>query len=61
MGCVTINNSYRFIVAKLLGKRSVGRPRSTMQNMQNMKMDLSEVGYADRMWMEYPQDHILLV
>ncbi|KAJ4429527.1 hypothetical protein ANN_21696 [Periplaneta americana] len=41
-------------VKNLLGKRHLGRPRRRWED--NIKMDLREVGYDDRDWINLAQD-----
>jgi hypothetical protein len=38
-------NAYRLLVGKLEGKRPLGRPRR--RSVDNIKMDLGEVGWGD--------------
>jgi hypothetical protein len=45
---------HRVLVAKLEGKRPLGRPRRRWEN--NIKMDLQEVGGGRGDWMELAQD-----
>jgi hypothetical protein len=45
---------YRFLVGKPEGKRPLGRPRRRWVN--NIKMDLKEVGYCGMDWIELVQD-----
>ncbi|KAJ4446146.1 hypothetical protein ANN_12839 [Periplaneta americana] len=47
-------NAYRVLVGRLEGKRPLGRPRRRWEN--NIKMDLREVGYDDREWINLAQD-----
>ncbi|KAJ4443845.1 hypothetical protein ANN_05632 [Periplaneta americana] len=47
-------NAYRVLVGRLEGKRPLGRPRRRWED--NIKMDLREVGYDDRDWINLPQD-----
>ncbi|KAJ4432203.1 hypothetical protein ANN_20819 [Periplaneta americana] len=43
-------NAYRVLVGRPEGKRSLGRPRRRWED--NIKMDLREVGYDDRDWID---------
>ncbi|KAJ4445713.1 hypothetical protein ANN_12398 [Periplaneta americana] len=47
-------NAYRVLVRRLEGKRPLGRPRRRWED--NIKMDLREVGYDDRDWINLAQD-----
>jgi hypothetical protein len=47
-------NSYRLLVGKPEGKRSLGRPRRRW--VDNIKMDLGEVGWGDVDWICVAQD-----
>jgi hypothetical protein len=47
-------NAYRFLVRKPEGKRTVGRPRRRWVN--NIRMDLVEVGWGDVGWISLAQD-----
>ncbi|KAJ4451751.1 hypothetical protein ANN_03222 [Periplaneta americana] len=47
-------NAYRVLVGRPEGKRSLGRPRRRWED--NIKMDLREVGYGDRDWINLAQD-----
>ncbi|KAJ4437113.1 hypothetical protein ANN_17248 [Periplaneta americana] len=47
-------NAYRVSVGRPDGKRSLGRPRRRWED--NIKMDLREVGYDDRDWINLAQD-----
>ncbi|KAJ4449247.1 hypothetical protein ANN_00644 [Periplaneta americana] len=47
-------NSYRVLVGRPEGKRLLGRPRRRWED--NMEMDLREVGYDDRDWINLAQD-----
>jgi hypothetical protein len=47
-------NAYRILVGKLEGKRSLGRPRSKWVN--NIKIDLREIGWDDMDWIDLAQD-----
>ncbi|KAJ4438684.1 hypothetical protein ANN_14631 [Periplaneta americana] len=47
-------NAYRVLVGRPEGKRSLGRPRRRWEG--NIKMDLREVGYDDREWINLAQD-----
>ncbi|KAJ4450726.1 hypothetical protein ANN_02156 [Periplaneta americana] len=47
-------NAYRVLVGRPEGKRPLGRPRCRWED--NIKMDLREVGYDDREWINLAQD-----
>ncbi|KAJ4437848.1 hypothetical protein ANN_13787 [Periplaneta americana] len=47
-------NAYRVLVGRPEGKRPLGRPRRRWE--YNIKMDLREVGYDDRDWINLAQD-----
>ncbi|KAJ4428047.1 hypothetical protein ANN_24061 [Periplaneta americana] len=47
-------NAYRVFVGRPEGKRPLGRPRGRWED--NIKMDLREVGYDDRDWINLAQD-----
>ncbi|KAJ4443398.1 hypothetical protein ANN_05066 [Periplaneta americana] len=47
-------NAYRVLVGRPEGKRPLGRPRRRWEN--NIKMDLREMGYDDREWINFAQD-----
>ncbi|KAJ4436659.1 hypothetical protein ANN_16790 [Periplaneta americana] len=47
-------NAYRVLVGRPDGKRPLGRPRHRWED--NIKMDLREVGYDDRDWINLAQD-----
>ncbi|KAJ4432993.1 hypothetical protein ANN_15250 [Periplaneta americana] len=47
-------NAYRVLVGRPEGKRTLGRPRRRWED--NIKMDLREVGYDDREWINLVQD-----
>jgi hypothetical protein len=47
-------NAYRLLVGKPEGKRLLGRPRSRC--MDNIRMDLGEVGWGDVDWIGLAQD-----
>ncbi|KAJ4442482.1 hypothetical protein ANN_04068 [Periplaneta americana] len=47
-------NAYRVLVGKPEGKRPLGRPRRRWED--NIKMDLREVRYDDRDWINLAQD-----
>ncbi|KAJ4442676.1 hypothetical protein ANN_04265 [Periplaneta americana] len=47
-------NAYRMLVGRPEGKRPLGRPRRRWED--NIKMDLREVGYDDRHWINLAQD-----
>jgi hypothetical protein len=47
-------NAYRILVGKPEGKRPLGRPRCRW--VDNIKMDLGEIGWDGRDWIELVQD-----
>jgi hypothetical protein len=47
-------NAYRILVGKSEGKRPLGRPRRSW--VDNIKMDLGEIGPDGRDWIELAQD-----
>jgi hypothetical protein len=47
-------NAYRLLVGKLEGKRPLGRPRSRL--VDNIKMDLLEIGWGGVDWIGLAQD-----
>ncbi|KAJ4431300.1 hypothetical protein ANN_19897 [Periplaneta americana] len=47
-------NAYRVLVGRPEGKRPLGRPRCRWED--NIRMDLREVGYDDRDWIDLAQD-----
>jgi hypothetical protein len=47
-------NAYRILVGKLEGKRPLGRPRRRWVN--NIKLDLREIGWDGVDWIDMPQD-----
>ncbi|KAJ4433406.1 hypothetical protein ANN_15665 [Periplaneta americana] len=47
-------NAYRVLVGRPEGKRPLGRPKRRWEN--NIKMDLREVGYDNRDWINLAQD-----
>ncbi|KAJ4425477.1 hypothetical protein ANN_28093 [Periplaneta americana] len=47
-------NAYRVLFGRPEGKRPLGRPRRRWED--NIKMDLREVGYDDRDWINLAQD-----
>jgi hypothetical protein len=50
-------NAYRILVGKPEGKRSLGRPRHRWVN--NIKMDLREMGQGGMDWIDLAQDRSL--
>jgi hypothetical protein len=46
-------NTYRILVGKPEGKRQLGRPR---RRWVEIKMDLEEIGWDGRDWIELGQD-----
>jgi hypothetical protein len=51
-------NAYRILVGKPEGRRRLGRPRRRWLN--NIKMDLREVGWDGMDWIDLAQDNELL-
>jgi hypothetical protein len=47
-------NAYRLLVGKPEGKRPIGRPRCRW--VDNIRMDLGEVGWGDVDWIDLAQD-----
>jgi hypothetical protein len=47
-------NAYKILVGKTEGKRSLGRPRRGW--MDNIKMDLREIGWDGMDWIDLAQD-----
>jgi hypothetical protein len=47
-------NAYRILVGKPEGKRPLGRP--TRRWVDNIKMDLSEIGWGGINWIDLVQD-----
>jgi hypothetical protein len=47
-------NAYRILVGKSEGKKPLRRPRCRWVN--NIKMDLREVGWGDMDWIDLAQD-----
>jgi hypothetical protein len=47
-------NAYRIFLGKPEGKRPLGRPRRRW--VDNMKMDLREIGWDDVDWIDMAQD-----
>jgi hypothetical protein len=47
-------NAYRILVANPEGKRPLGRPRRRW--VDNIKMDLREIGWDGREWIDLAQD-----
>ncbi|KAJ4427566.1 hypothetical protein ANN_25214 [Periplaneta americana] len=47
-------NAYKVLVGRPEGKRPLGRPRRSWED--NIKMDLREVGYDDREWINFARD-----
>jgi hypothetical protein len=48
------NNAYRILVGNPEGKRPLGRPRRRW--VDNIKIDLREVGWDDRDWVDLAED-----
>jgi hypothetical protein len=49
-------NAYRLLVGKPEGKRPLGRPRHTRRWVDNIKMDLLEIGWGSVDWIGLAQD-----
>jgi hypothetical protein len=49
-------NAYRLLVGKPEGRRRLGRPRRRWLN--NIRMDLVEVGWGDVDWIGLAQDRV---
>jgi hypothetical protein len=49
-------NAYRLLVAKPKGRRPLGRPRRRW--LDNIRMDLVEVGWGDMDWIGLTQDRV---
>jgi hypothetical protein len=47
-------NAYRILVGNPEGRKPLGRPRRRW--VDNIKMDLREVGWDDRDWIDLAQD-----
>jgi hypothetical protein len=47
-------NAYRLLMGKPEGKRPLGRPRRKW--VDNIRMDLGEVGWGDAYWIGLAQD-----
>jgi hypothetical protein len=47
-------NAYRILVGNPEGKRPLGRPRR--RSVDNIKMDLEEIGWSCRDWIDLAQD-----
>jgi hypothetical protein len=47
-------NAYRILVGKPEGKRQLGRPRN--RRVDNIKMDLREIGWDGMDWIDLAQD-----
>jgi hypothetical protein len=47
-------NAYRLLVGKPEGKRPLGRPRRRL--VDNIRMDLGEVGWCDVVWIGLAKD-----
>jgi hypothetical protein len=48
------NNAYKILVGKPEGKRPLGRPRCRW--VDNIKMDLREIGWGGMDWIDLAQD-----
>jgi hypothetical protein len=48
-------NAYKILVVKPEGKRPLGRPRHMWVN--NVKMDLREIGWDDMNWIDLAPDN----
>jgi hypothetical protein len=49
-------NAYRILVGQPEGKRPLGRPRHTRRWVDNIKMDLREIGWGGMDWIDLAQD-----
>jgi hypothetical protein len=49
-------NAYRILVGKPEEKRSLGKSRRRW--VDNIKMDLGEIGWDDRDWIDLAQDRV---
>jgi hypothetical protein len=49
-----MRNAYKILVGKPEGKRPLGRPRRRW--MDNIKMDLREIGWNGENWIDLAQD-----
>jgi hypothetical protein len=47
-------NAYRLLVGKPVGKRPLGRPKRRW--VDNIRMDLGEVGWSDVEWISMAKD-----
>jgi hypothetical protein len=54
MGGACTTNVYRILVGKPVGKRRLGRPRQRW--VDNIKMDLREIGWDGVDWIDMAQD-----
>jgi hypothetical protein len=50
-------NTYRILVGKPEGNKSVGRPRRRWED--NIRMDLREIGWGGMDWIDLAQDRLL--
>jgi hypothetical protein len=48
------SNACRILVGKPEGKRPLGRRRR--RRVDNIKMDLGEIGWSDKVWIDLPQN-----
>jgi hypothetical protein len=51
-----MRNAYRILVARPEGKRTLGRPRRRW--VDNIKMDVREVGWGIMDWIDLAQDRV---
>jgi hypothetical protein len=49
-------NTYRILVGKPEGKRSLGRPRRTRRWVDNIKIDLREIVWAGMDWIDLAEN-----
>jgi hypothetical protein len=49
-----VEGAYNILVGRLEGRRPLGRPRRRWED--NIKMDLSEIGFGDVDWIRWAQD-----
>jgi hypothetical protein len=52
--CGESNGAYRVLVGKPVGRGSLGRPRHSWED--NMEMDVREVGWWGKDWIDLAQD-----
>jgi hypothetical protein len=47
-------SSFKILIGKSIGKKSLGRPRRRLED--NMRMDLKEIGISAENWVDSAQD-----